>query len=537
MKKLLTVITLPMLLAANAHAAATVAQAAEEGTTIVASSTKPLGATRQIAQFIVNTKQSDIAPEYYEHAKTAVLDWTGVALAGAQDPLVKKLVELSEDLGGAQQSGVIGYDIKVSATQAALINGAASHALDFDDSHSVFRGHASASIVATVLALADMEHKSGKDMLAAYLVGLDVGITVAKSVANSMYTQGMHNTSALGIIASAAAASHLLELNEEQTVNALAIATTQAFGLKRSFGTMSKPLHAGQAAEAAVEAALLARKGFTGASDILEGPNGLFAVFGGFNNKEALTTMGKTWGMTNLSVKYHASCHWTHGAIETMLEIAKRDGVKPEDIKSVEFAVSPIAIKTAGVYHPRSGLEGKFSIPYSAMNAVVTSKTGIQGFTEEAVKDQKVAALIDKTKIVIKQYDDWFYTETKVITKDGKIHTAAANVFEDLPGLEEKREAVTKKYTDLVTPMFGAERAKEIEDMLLSLDKIKDVNELSSQTGFHYVNKFSARGYTPKMFGAERAKKIEDVNELSSQTGFHYVNKFSARGYTPESWD
>ena len=353
-----------------------------------------------------------------------------------------------------------------------------------------------------------MEKKSGKEMLAAYLVGLDVGITIAKSVANAMYSQGVHNTSSLGIIASAAAAAHLLDLSEVQAVNALAIATTQAFGLKRSFGTMSKPLHAGEAAEAAVEAALLARNGFTGAPNIFEGPNGLFKVFGGSVNETALAEMGKDWGIPNLSVKFHASCHWTHGPIETVMQIAQHDAIKPSDIKSIEFEVSPIAVKTADVIHPKTGLEGKFSIPYSAANALVTGKTGIQGFTDEAVKNAEIASLIDKTKTVIKENEDWFYTETTITTIDGKSHKASISVFNDLPDLEEKRKRVRKKYTDLVAPLLGEQKAKTVEETILSLETVTDVSDLNRSKGLQYIHELVIKaveapmsGYVPETWG------------------------------------
>jgi len=463
--------------------------------------------TQEVARFIVSTELTDISDDAYEHAKIAMLDWLGVTLAGASDPLVKKLVDFSSSLGGKPQSSVLGYNIKMSVTQAALINGSASHALDFDDSHNVFRGHPSTSIIATIMALAELEQKSGKELLAAYLVGLDVGVALAKCGANEIYARGMHNTSTLGIIASAAAASHLLDLNEEQTINALAIATTQAFGLKRSFGTMTKPLHSGLAAEGATKAALLARDGFTGADDIFEAPYGFFDVFVGSVNPEVLSAMGKDWGLTDLSVKYHASCHWTHGAIETLIQIAERDGVTHDDIQSIIITVTPIALKTASIIQPKTGLEGKFSIPYTSINAIVTGKTGMQGFTEEAVKNKEIAALIEKTQIVEKENDDWFYTETTIKTNNGETYTANASVMQNLPGLEEKRIGVKKKYTELVEPILGKEKTIQIEQMILSLDSIDDMSDFNKSTGLQYIRELiinvveeSLSGYEPEVW-------------------------------------
>ena len=461
-----------------------------------------LGMTRQVAQFIVNTKESDIPAEAYEHAKLAVLDWLGVTLAGASDPLVRKLVDFSASVGGIPQSSVLGYNTKKTVTQAALINGAASHTLDFDDSHAVFSGHPSASVVATVLALAEKERKSGRGLLAAYLVGLQAGFVVAESGGDEIYARGMHNTSALGVIASAAAAAHLLDLDEEQTLNALAIAATQSFGFKRSFGTMCKPLHAGVAAEAAVMAALLARDGFTGAADIFEGPNGLFEVWGGSVNEEALASLGREWGVKDLSVKYYASCHWTHGAIVTALQIADRDGVVPADITAIEFTVSPIAFETAGVIHPTTGLEGKFSIPYTAANALVTGNVGIQGFTDEAVKNTDIATLIDKTKIVTGDTGGSpFFTRATIETTDGKRYSATIDVMENLPGLDEKRVGVKKKFDDLVVPILGEEKAKNVEATILNLETVDDVSDINRSEGMQLIREFLIKAVEDPLSG------------------------------------
>jgi len=446
------------------------------------------GMTRQVARFVVSTETSDIPADAYEHAKLAVLDWLGVTLAGASDPLVQKLVHFSDSLGGIPQSSVLGYNTKKTVTQAALINGAASHALDFDDSHAVFRGHPSASILATVLAFAEMDNKSGKELLAAYLVGLQAGFVVAESGGSEIYARGMHNTSAIGVIASAAAAAHLLDLDEEQTLNALAIATTQSFGFKRSFGTMCKPLHAGVAAEAAVMSALLARDGFKGAADIFEGPNGLFEAWGGSVSEKALASMGQEWGVKDISVKYYASCHWTHGAIVAALQIAERDGVTPADISAIEFTVSDLAFKTAGVIHPKTGLEGKFSIPYVAANAMVTGKVGIQGYTDDAVKNEEIASLIDKTKILTDEtFESPFFTKATIETADGNRYSAEIDVIEKLPGLEEKREAVKKKFSDLVVPILGQEKTRMVEETVLALETVEDVSDLNPSEGMQYL--------------------------------------------------
>jgi len=429
----------------------------------VAAEAKPQ-ITRELAHFIVTFDEADIPEEVYDHAKLALLDWMGVTVAGSSEPLALKLIEHSEFLGGNEQSSVLGHRMKMSVTQAALINGSSSHAHDFDDSHSVFRGHPSASIFASLFALAELENSNGKDFLTAYVIGLHTALAIAESNGKEIYAKGLHNTSILGIIGSAAAAARLLGLDEEQTLNALGIATTQAFGLKASFGTMSKPFHAGHAAEGAVTAVLLARDGFTGAHNILEGPNGLFEAMGGAVNEQGLENLGKVWGIKQLAVKYHASCHWTHSPIEAALQLQKENSLRHQDIEAIRILVSEIALKTANIQQPETGLQGKFSIPYTAANALVTGSTGIPAFTDDSVKNPEIRALISKTAVrAIKDNID-FAADVTIKTKDGQIYMTEVDVM--------------KKFNEIVIPILGEEKASKFTEAILSLEEKDDINEL-----------------------------------------------------------
>jgi len=434
--------------------------------------------TRELAHFIVTFDEADIPEEVYDHAKLALLDWMGVTVAGSSEPLVLKLITHAEFLGGNQQSSVLGHRRKMSVTQAALINGSSSHAHDFDDSHALFRGHPSASLFATLFALAELENTSGRDFITAYIIGLHTSFAVAESNAKEIYAKGLHNTSILGIIASTAASSRLLGLSEEQTLNALGIATTQAFGLKASFGTMSKPYHAGHAAEGAVSATLLAQDGFTGAHDILEGPNGLFDAMGGAINQQGLDNLGKVWAIENMAVKYHASCHWTHSPIDAALELQKEHSLNYQDIEAIKILVSEIALKTADIQQPESGLQGKFSIPYTAVNALVTGKTGIQAFTDDAVANSDISALISNTTVrAIKDNID-FAADVTIKTRDGRIYMTEVDVMAAFPDLVEKTSKVRGKFDDIVIPILGEQKTTKFADAILSLEEMDNINEL-----------------------------------------------------------
>ncbi len=434
--------------------------------------------TRQLARFVAATDQAAIPDVFYEHAKVALLDWVGVTLASKEEPLVKLLLQFADRTGGNEQSSIVGYGVKKTATQAALINGAASHAMDFDDSMAEFWGHASASLFASLLALGELERKNGRDLLASYLIGLKVGLVIADSVGEEMYAAGFHCTSALGVIASGAACARLLGLDEPQALNALGLAATQSFGLKGSFGTMCKPFHAGRAAEGAVMGVLLAREGFTGADDIFEGPNGLLEAFGGAVNDYAMGSLGRTWGVERLAQKYHASCHWTHGPVEAALAIKAGHDVQAQNITSIQIICSEIALATADVKQPRTGLEGKFSIPYCVANALVTGDTGLAAFTDEAVSTPEITSLIEKTTVRAHPKAENFDSRVIIETSGGDRYVDDANVMEELPELDEKRVRGREKFTEIASPILGARVAETVAEAVLSLETIDDVSEL-----------------------------------------------------------
>ena len=434
--------------------------------------------TQELARFISETSGDAIPDVYLEYAKLNFLDTVGVGIAGMSTPLVKKLIAFADEMGGNEQSSVLVGDKKRSAAQAALINGSAMHAYDFDDTSSRFWGHASASIVPSLLAVAELEGGSGREILNAYLIGLQASFVVADSVGEVMYDAGIHNTSALGIIASGAACARLLGLDKEGASRALAASATQCFGLKRSFGTMCKPFHAGRAAEGAVMAALLARDGFTGATDIFEGPNGLFAVYGGEADVMSLAALGEEWGVANILQKAHAACQWTHSPINAAMELQKAHNIAHKDIVAIEVVASDIALKTADVRVPKTGLQAKFSVPYGVANGLVTGDTGLAGYTDEAVKNPDALALIEKMTTRAHPKAEKFQAKVSITTKDGETYSQFADVFAEEPMPEDRLKTVVDKFFDNTVPILGEAKAKSASDLILHFEKVDGVSEL-----------------------------------------------------------
>ncbi len=358
---------------------------------------KQVGFTRSIAQFIVETTPENIPEDAYEQAKVAFLDWLSVLWAGKDEPLVAKLMALANLLGGHEQATIIGHGRKTNVSLAALMNGSASHALDYDDNLKAFSGHPSVTLFPALVSYSEWKEKSGMDFLTAYIIGLEVGSTIGTCMGfKEHYGVGWHGTSTIGRFAAAAACAHLLGLDEQQTLYALTIAGTQAAGLRRVFGTMCKPLHAGKASQIGLESALLALDGFTGVDDILEGPHGFFQVLGGQENDAALEGLGKIWHIQNLSQKFHASCLETHGAMEAAMSIVTKNNPPLNEIRFLTIRTTPICMNVAGIPEPNTGLEGKFSIPYCVANALLRGDTGPRAFADEGVKAPRNQAVYEK---------------------------------------------------------------------------------------------------------------------------------------------
>jgi 2-methylcitrate dehydratase PrpD len=437
------------------------------------------GFTKKLAGFIVHTDAATIPPWAYDHAKVAFMDWLAVTFGGKDDPLVLKLIDYASMVGGNEQATIIGHKMKKDVSHAALINGSASHALDYDDTLVSFLGHPSVTLFPALLALAEWKQKPGQDFLTAYLIGLQVGGTIGACASLDHYMAGWHATSTLGHLASAAGCARLLGLDEQQAVYALGIGGTQSSGLKRVFGTMCKPFHAGRASQAGLMAALLAQDGFTSADDILEGPQGFFEALRGKVNEEIVALLGLGWDVQNLSQKYHASCHATHSPLEAALTLVKEERIALADIKGICVHSSRLALDAAGKTAPVNGLEGKFSIPYCVANALLRSQTGIQAFTDDKVRDPSVRALMKKITVIHDPEMKALEAIVEIETKEGKVYKHFSDILQQIPPLTVKQNRVRSKFMDLVGPILGKKKAQKLADTVAEMERVDNMRLLT----------------------------------------------------------
>ncbi|HVX75640.1 MAG TPA: MmgE/PrpD family protein [Bradyrhizobium sp.] len=338
---------------------------------------KPPPFTRALAARVCGLRFGDLPEDIVARARHSILDWLGVTLSGWRDPLVAKLTRVIETEGGAPVATLVGSGRKVSASQAALVNGTASHALDFDDVHLSSRVHPSVPVAPAALAVAERDRRDGKALITAFVAGVEAQSAIAAVMGEAHYKRGWHNTATLGMFGAAAAAGHLEGLTIEQMQHAFGIAATQAAGLRMSFGTMCKPLHAGHAASRGLSAAALAREGFTSRSDALECADGFAAMLGGDDSLQRMAVALNSHDALDpdrfhtraIMFKFHASCYGTHAPIESALRL--REQLKGSLPENLDVSVEPQYMSVCNIAVPSTPLEAKFSIRHAVALALL----------------------------------------------------------------------------------------------------------------------------------------------------------------------
>lgn len=443
------------------------------------------GVTEALAGRIRSIRYEELPPAVVTVARHCILDWVAVTLRAVDEPLVGMLVEQVLAEGGKGRASLIGRAELVSMRQAALVNGAASHALDYDDVNIRMCGHPTVAVLPAALALAQGTGASGNDLIAAFVAGYETACLVGGMVAPGHYARGFHVTGTVGTFGAAAACAHLMGLGQEQTRAALGIAGTQAAGLKSMFGTMCKPLHAGKACESGLLAAQLAARGFTSRRDVLECEQGFAATQ--TDSFDPGVVLGSGVGSYNLPdnlFKYHASCYQTHAEIEAIRSLRSTHGFAASDIVRIVLRQDAGADTVCNLPRPSSGLETKFSLRLLAAYAVLGVDTAdIDSYTDERTNDPALVALRDKVEVTFAP--NWPITRSEVTIHlvDGR--TLHATHDSGVPDTDLARQTtrLREKLDGLLGPRLGADRTRRLADTILAIDQLPDLRALIDLLG------------------------------------------------------
>lgn len=354
-----------------------------------------------MAERIGGISYADLSPEAVHWAKAAILDTIGVTLAGAAEPCTRIVARV---LGGGAMAEngpclIFGTDRRAAPLDAALINGTAAHALDFDDVSNSMGGHPSAPIVPALFALGEILDSTGRDVIAAYVAGFETETRIGRGVNLHHYEKGWHPTATLGVFGAAAACCHLMGLDRAKTSQALAVASSLASGIKANFGTMTKPLHVGHTARNGLFAALLAREGFTANDAAFEHKQGFLRVFNGagnFDEEAILADWGRPYDIVSpgIGIKQHPCCGSTHPAVDAMLVLRAERDILPDKVARIESWTHPRRLAHTDRPDPQSGLDAKFSVQYCLARALLNGRIVLEDFEGEAFRDPAARALM-----------------------------------------------------------------------------------------------------------------------------------------------
>ncbi|MBV9374685.1 MAG: MmgE/PrpD family protein [Alphaproteobacteria bacterium] len=437
--------------------------------------------TRTLASKSAALEFDAIPAEAHELARQCVLDYYGVGLAGAGDELVRLLLDELAEAGGAPQASVIGHPARLPALSAALVNGAASHALDYDDVNMAMPGHPSVAILPAVLALAELTCSSGCEVITAFIAGYETACRIGAALQPGHYNLGFHSTGTVGTFGAAAACARLLGLDGEATAVALGIAGTQAAGLKSQFGTMCKPFHAGKAAQNGLLAARLAARGFSSRADIIECVQGFALTHGpNFSPEAALATPQAGLHLFANLFKYHAACYLTHAPIECARRLGEEHELRPEAIADITLRLDASCERVCNIPAPVDGLQSKFSLRQTVAMALTGIDTASLGaYSGENARDPTLVRV--RELVELDWQDSWPQTvsELEIRLTDGRRLTARHDSGIPAADIADQGRRLAAKFDALVEPVLGAPRARELRETIASLDRLADVSDLT----------------------------------------------------------
>jgi len=456
------------------------------------------GLTRYVAEFVIRTKLSDVPPDVIELGKKSMLDGLGLALAGSVSQLGKITGNYVQSLGLARNDAtIIGLSRKAPTRLAAFANAIGIHADDYDDTQLAVAPdrvyglltHPTAPCLPAALAVAEARGLSGRDLMLAYHVGVEVECKIAEAIAPRHYEDGFHSTGTCGPFASAAAAAKLYGFDSERCARAFGIAASEGGGLRENFGTMTKPFHAGRAAESGVVAADLAALNWTASDEILEAPRGFFHAAGGGYDPAAIEgKLGKPWTFASpgVSIKPFPSGSLTHPGMTEMLRLIKQNNIRANQVEAVSVGTNKNMPNALIHHHPTDALQGKFSMEFCMAVLLLYGKAGLTEFTDEVVRRKEVQDMIQRIHFGVNAEAEAagynkMTTIIEIKLQDGQTISGRADFGKGSPVDPMSFDDVAAKFQDCAAfAKWPKQKADRVVDMVHKLETVGNVRDLTA---------------------------------------------------------
>jgi len=448
-----------------------------------------MSATARIAEFVVKTSLADCPDAAVALVRRATLDTLGVMLAGAAEPAAVAVRAVIRAEGSTPLCTIVGTSMRTAPTWAALANGTAGHAHDFDDTSFALLGHPSVPLLAAALACAEADTTDGATVVLGYLIGFEVSTALGLALNPDHYKRGWHATATLGTLGCAAAAARILGLDVGQTRHALGIAASLASGLKENFGSMTKPFHAGHAARNGVFAAMLAREGLTASDTALEGRQGHAAAFSQTTlSPGAFEGLGQRWELlaSGLAVKPYPSCALTHPAIDALLDLRAGHGLEAGAVAEVEVGVNEVVPDVLQHTRPGNALERKFSMQFCAASALASGRVDMACFEDGPVRDAATRELMERVRMVVdpglpQGREQHAWSRVTVRLRDGRVLASPPRGASGHPDQPLTDAQLRAKFLGCAAPVLGTDEAEALADQVLHLEDVPDVRALTAR--------------------------------------------------------
>jgi len=445
-----------------------------------------------LAERITGFDPATITPGALHTTKAGITDTVGVTLAGLPEPCTQILLSTPGIADAPGPCRIFGSKQSTSALDATLINGTASHALDFDDFSDVLGGHQSVPLTPALFALAEEHNLSGRQLIDAYVVGFEVEHRFAMALHPHHYDKGWHPTATLGIFGTVASSAYALKLDTDQTTRALAIAASLASGLKANFGTMTKPLHVGHSGRAGLMAVLIAQRGFEANPQAMEHHQGFFNVFNGKGTFDA-TPLTSAWTspltveLPSIGIKQFPCCGSTHHSIAAMLSLVHDDGLKAADVAAIDIYVHPRRLRHTNTAFPKSVLQAKFSQQYAVARALLDGAVKLKDFENDAFLQSDIVELLNITTATA--FEDGatpsggtWDAEVHVTLKDGGKRTKRIDNMVGRSGDNAmSRDELYAKFADCASKIIAKSDADAAFDGLMDLENCADIAALTAR--------------------------------------------------------
>ena len=445
--------------------------------------------TETLARFVIETKASGLPEETFGAARDALIDTMGVALAGTREPVGELAARWVRELGAKPQVSCWGQDLASSPADAAFANGVCSHALDFDDTHPSVRGHPSATMIPAALAVGEATGASGGDVLAAYVLGMEVAGKLGRALGHGHYLRGWHSTSTVGVLSATAVAARLYGLDAAGLQRAWGLAASQMSGLVRNFGTMTKPFHAGHAARCGVLSAWMAKNGFTSHEETFDAKGGALDTYRGDHPGEPVASLvrqlGKPWEIIEpgIYVKRWPCCYSSHRTIGGLFNLVGEHRLRAGDITEVSIGFLPGGDVALVSRDPHTALEGKFSVEYTVAAALLDGALTLETFTDGMVRRPQARELIRKVRRYAIADDKLYsgitgYNDLAVRTPRGSFETRIDKV-PGSPAWPMTESDRTAKFTDCAARVLGAPGAERLLELARRTRSLPDIREFT----------------------------------------------------------